>query len=473
MKQIDFEDLIGEATEYDKKSELEVKKPKSWLKSVSAFANTLGGSMIFGVDNDGYAVGLENPERDAEIISEKIKDRLDPIPETLLRFHTTDNGQRLIVLDVFEGNDTPYFYIGDGQTIAYIRVGNESVPAKSTDLKRLVLKGSNKRYDELPSGYYMKDYAFSKLRERYKVWNHKSFEDTFYESFNICGEDGQLTNVGALLADESPIRHSRVFCTRWGGLSKGGKRMDAIDSAEYSGSLITLLQEAQAFVKRNSRVMWNKAPTERIEYHDYLERPVQEALVNAFAHRDYLELGSEVHVDMYDDRLEIYSPGGMLDGTRVQDQDIRHIPSRRRNPLLADLFEKLGYMERQGSGLKNICDEIEAAANYTEEFKPEFYSDHGQFTVTLWNMNYNSGATQKMTDKLSDKLSDNLSDKLSDREKQIVELINEDSSYTAIEMAEKMSVSRISVNKYIGALKEKGVIERVGSNRKGYWIIKQ
>lgn len=131
MKQIDFEDLIGEATEYDKKSELEVKKPKSWLKSVSAFANTLGGSMIFGVDNDGYAVGLENPERDAEIISEKIKDRLDPIPETLLRFHTTDNGQRLIVLDVFEGNDTPYFYIGDGQTIAYIRVGNESVDRKS------------------------------------------------------------------------------------------------------------------------------------------------------------------------------------------------------------------------------------------------------------------------------------------------------------------------------------------------------
>lgn len=64
MKQIDFEDLIGEATEYDKKAELEVKKPKSWLKSVSAFANTLGGSMIFGVDNDGYAVGLENPERE-------------------------------------------------------------------------------------------------------------------------------------------------------------------------------------------------------------------------------------------------------------------------------------------------------------------------------------------------------------------------------------------------------------------------
>ena len=162
MKQIlNIKDLIGEATEYDKKSELESKKPKSWLKSVSAFANTLGGSLIFGVDNDGYAVGLENPERDAEIISEKIKDRMDPIPETLLRFHTTDDGLRLIILDVFEGNDTPYFYIGDGQTIAFIRVGNESVPAKSTDLKRLVLKGSNKRYDELPSGYYMKYYAVS------------------------------------------------------------------------------------------------------------------------------------------------------------------------------------------------------------------------------------------------------------------------------------------------------------------------
>ena len=73
--------LIGEATEYDKKLLLEEKKPKSWCKSVSAFANTLGGSLIFGVSNDGEIVGLQDPDGDAEKISEIIKTRLDPIPE--------------------------------------------------------------------------------------------------------------------------------------------------------------------------------------------------------------------------------------------------------------------------------------------------------------------------------------------------------------------------------------------------------
>ena len=94
-------DLIGEATEYDKKLELEIKKPKSWCKSVSAFANTLGGKLIFGIADEGQMIGLENPEQDAEKISEIIKTRLDPIPEFKLSFHSVENGKILIILDIF------------------------------------------------------------------------------------------------------------------------------------------------------------------------------------------------------------------------------------------------------------------------------------------------------------------------------------------------------------------------------------
>ena len=86
-------DIIGEATEYDKKLALEEKKPKSWCKSVSAFANTFGGALIFGISNEGMAVGLEDPEGDAEKISEVIKTRLEPIPEFKLRFHKTEDGR--------------------------------------------------------------------------------------------------------------------------------------------------------------------------------------------------------------------------------------------------------------------------------------------------------------------------------------------------------------------------------------------
>ena len=124
-----IKDWIGETTEYDKKLALEVKKPKSWCKSVSAFANTLGGALIFGISNSEEIVGLEDPNEDAEKISEIIKTRLDPIPEFRLRFEQIDKGKVIIILDIFKGEETPYYYSGDGVLEAYVRIGNESVKA--------------------------------------------------------------------------------------------------------------------------------------------------------------------------------------------------------------------------------------------------------------------------------------------------------------------------------------------------------
>ena len=122
MLGMNIKDLIGEATEYDKKLVLEEKKPKSWCKSVSAFANTFGGALIFGISNEGTVVGLENPEGDAEKISEVIKTRLDPMPEFKLRFYQNENSKVLIILDVYKGDETPYYYSGDGVLEAYVHI---------------------------------------------------------------------------------------------------------------------------------------------------------------------------------------------------------------------------------------------------------------------------------------------------------------------------------------------------------------
>ena len=109
---MDIKRLIGEATEYDKKEMLEYKKPKSWLKSVSAFANGMGGKLLFGIDDDGEVVGLADYEKDCEVISETIKTKMDPIPEIHLVPETVD-GMKIIVLTVFPGKETPYYYVGD------------------------------------------------------------------------------------------------------------------------------------------------------------------------------------------------------------------------------------------------------------------------------------------------------------------------------------------------------------------------
>lgn len=378
---------IAEATECDFKVALEVKKPKSWLKSVSAFANGIGGTLFFGIDNDRNVVGLADAQTDAETISRLIKERITPYPSFILTPERED-GKDILVLSVSAGRSTPYYYKADGIMEAYIRIGNESVIAPSYALNQLILKGMHRTYDELVSEYDFKDYAFSKLRERYKAWTGNSMEEKLFDSFDMRDEHGKLTNAGALLADDSPIRHSRLFCTRWNGLDKSGGMVDALDSAEFSGSLIILLNEGVSFVKRNMKTRWKKTADSRVEMPDYCERSVFEALVNALIHRDYLILGSEVHIDIYDDRLTIYSPGGMADGTRIQERDLSSISSTRRNPVLADIFGRLGYMERQGSGFKKITETYRAAHNYRDELEPKFYSDVTSFQVTLYNLNY-------------------------------------------------------------------------------------
>ena len=131
--------------------------------------------------------------------------------------------------------------------------------------------------------------SFTKLRSIYKIQTGRNFEESDYESFGIIDENGFLTNAGALLADESPIRHSRLFCTRWNGLDKAPGIVDAIDDKEYNGGLINLLQSGIEFVNNNSKKMWKKTHISRIEMPDYPERAVLEGIVNALIHRNYLE----------------------------------------------------------------------------------------------------------------------------------------------------------------------------------------
>ena len=388
IKKEEIKNLIGETTDYDKKQMLEEKDTRSWLKSISAFANGVGGTLIYGIeDKTDELVGLTDAKNTADKISRFIRDRMDPVPVFELRFETIGDAQ-LILVEVYPGSETPYYYIGKHDRTAYYRAGNDSVPCDAIKLRELTLKGIGKTYDSLPSGYKLSDMTFSKLKSVYYQRTKKEFTESDYESFGLAGADGILNNAGALLADESPIRHSRVFCTRWNGLTMASGQQDALDDAEYSGSLISLLQESLAFVKRNTRKAWFKEADRRVEQPDYPERPVMEGIVNALIHRNYLEVGSEIHLDIYDDRLEIYSPGGMCDGINVQDRDIMLVPSRRRNPIIADVFQRLNYMERRGSGFKKIIGDYKTQYNYHDEFSPIFKSQYDSFILILKNLNY-------------------------------------------------------------------------------------
>ena len=296
-----IEQLIAEATECDFKVALETKKPKSWLKSVSAFSNGIGGTLFFGVSDDRKPIGLSDVQKDAEAISRLIKERITPLPQFILK-PLQEDGKNLLALEVSPGRSTPYYYKADGVMEAYIRVGNESVIAPDYIVNELILKGTNQSFDTLTTDAVKKDYSFTLLEATYLERTGLRFEPSDYVSFGLTDKNGLLTNAGKLMTDQHTVYNSRMFCTRWNGLEKGSIFDDALDDKEY---------------------------------------------------------------------------------------DIYSIRSMRRNPVIADLFHRMKYMERRGSGLRKIVSETKKLPGYTAAYKPEFSSTATDFRVILKNVNYN------------------------------------------------------------------------------------
>ena len=455
---MELEKLISECTAYDFKLMLEEKKPKSWLKSVSAFANGLGGSLFFGIDNDGIVKGLDDVQYVCESISCKIRDYMDPLPDVEM-IPQEINGHEILQLKVCAGSYTPYYYVGDGQRVAFIRIGDESLPATAEQMVRLVLKGSNKTYDSLHTDYKAEDYAFTILANTFKTRTSQEWNKKYLLSFGLVTNSGNLTNAGALFADDCPMWQSRLYCTRWDGKAKG----DAINDAEFTGNVLMLLREAMNFVKSNTKKGWEKLPNGRKNKPEYAERAVLEAMVNHFIHRDYTVMGGEVHLDIYEDRLTITSPGGMYNGMLIQDLDIADVSSERRNPILANVMAQLDYMEKRGSGLTRICNETQALDGYKDELKPVFKSTPTQFQTIIFASSDNQN--------VGDFVGDMSETKLTERQQKILNLIKESPTISAKQMSETLSVTTRTIERDLSMMKKNGVLKREGKDNDGVWII--
>ena len=264
--------LIAEATECDFKLAVEKDKPVSWLKSVSAFANGIGGTLLFGVDDNGKAIGLSNLQADADFISRKIKDSISPLPEFTLTPHKSKDIE-ILALVVQSGSNTPYYFTPSKDVKRlYIRAGNESIIAPEHVLHELILRDTNRTYDAKPTHHKKDEQSFSFLEATYRHRTGLTFKKSDYKSFGLVDSDGFLTLTGALFTDQPIVYNSRLFCTRWRGLKKGSIFDDAIDDKKYEGSILHLLNNGCDFVKLHNQVRFEKAPMERIDKPSYSER---------------------------------------------------------------------------------------------------------------------------------------------------------------------------------------------------------
>lgn len=462
---MELETLIAECTICEFKLMLEEKKPKSWLKSVSAFANGLGGSLFFGIGDDGNVRGLDDVQHVCEVISSRIRDYMDPLPEVEMIPHAID-GLHCLQLKVNTGHYTPYYYVGDGQRIAFVRVGDESIPATAEQMVRLVLKGTNKTFDFLPTDYKAKDYAFTILANAFKARINQEWDKKYLLSLGLVTNIGYLTNAGALFADDCPLGQSRLYCTRWDGKSKG----DATNDVEFSGNVLMLLREAMNFVKSNTKRGWEKLPDGRKNKPEYAERAVLEAMVNHFIHRDYTVMGGEVHLDIYDDRLIITSPGGMYNGLLIQDLDLSDVSSERRNPILANVMAQLDYMEKRGSGLTRICNETQALVGSEEKLRPIFKSTPTQFQTIIF-ASVDTCDVGDMSETCRKYVGDMSDVKLTERQNNVINLVMASPNISGRRMAETLSVSQRTIERDIALLKKMGILKHEGKDNAGVWII--
>ena len=461
---MDLNTLLTECSAYDYKEMLEENRPKSWLKSISAFSNGLGGSLFYGVDNDGVVKGLDDVQHVCEAISSKIRDYMDPVPDVEMIPHEVE-GHYILQVKVNAGKYTPYYYVKDGQRIAFVRNGEESIPATAEEMVRLVLKGSNRTYDSLHTDNKTEDNSFAILANTFKERTGQNWDKKYLLSFGLVTNDGHLTKAGALFADDCSLSQSRLYCTRWSGLEKD----DAINDAEYKGNILLLLREAMNFVKSNTKKGWEKLPDGRKNKPEYAERAVLEAMVNHFIHRDYTVMGGEVHLDIYDDRIAVTSPGGMYSGQQVQDVPLEDISSLRRNPVLADVMAQLDYMEKRGSGLKRICNETKALEAYKEDRRPVFKSSPSQFMTVIYSMEYDGGLNGGLNGQLNDddRVNDRVNDSLSDSVNSTYQAIKANPGIQRKRISEMTGKSIPTIDRHIALLAKSNFIEHRDSDKTG------
>ena len=344
------------------------------------------GYIIFGVE-DGIKkiVGVKDVKKSYEEVSNRIKTRIDPSIIPTIDIVDVE-GKKIIVVKVIPGQHTPYYYVNKGTRTAYIRKGDQDCEANSTELNELILRGKNIGWDEQISDNVYKDFTFESLKKYFKNIKGYDIDKDSLISFNLLKDD-KLTNAALLLSDQNPVVGSFVSCTRWNGLEK----ISAKDDIEFYGSVLEQIDNSMEFIKKHMSNGWIKeGKLARKEIPEYDLDALREALINAEAHRQYLMRGTNIEVGFYNDRIEIISCGG-LESRRKLEDFLKKPTSTRRNQLVCDIFSRLDFMERRGSGIAKI---FQAYKNDEKQPKIELFDDI--FCVTFYSRLYSDVTSEKI-----------------------------------------------------------------------------
>ena len=383
-----FEQLInqreGETLEFKR----EMPSSSDLAKMITAFYNTSGGIIVFGVDNGTRRlIGIPNPQGVETGIVNIIRDRcsLDVMPS--IDF-VSYRDMEFVIVTCPQGARKPYLV--SGETSPYIRVGSSNRKAQDEEIRRLYIEGSEGGFEALPclsaTIADLSEALIAAYVQRRDETSGQPLGLSWEEALRSLGcliEHGATwipTNAGVMLFTETPQRfigQAEATCVRF----KGTDVMSYIDRRNLRGPLYQLVDDAEQFIYRHIKVGRRIEGFVGVEYREYPQEAVREAIVNAVVHRDYSRRGQCIRVFMFDDRIEVYSPGTLPPGVSLEKMQRLEPQSVLRNPIIVGVFRDLGsrYIERLGTGIRRMALVMEGHGLS----RPRFEEMGSEFRVTL------------------------------------------------------------------------------------------
>lgn len=446
-------------------------------KTVVAFANDAGGDIYLGVTDNREVIGLSEDElpRLEEQVSNMIYDRCCPTILPEVSFLSVDD-KHLIRIRIYRGSTPPYYLRNEGKMKGtYIRVGSNNRVADESLIFELERNKRNISYDsELVLDKTADELDLSAFKTLYEEKTSESLDMQVLRKLELVKEDqGKVypTKALVLMSDDrirlSMFPNAKIECARF----KGVTSEEFIDQKSIKCNIASQPEEAYKFVLRHINKGAKVEGVYTVSHWEYPIKAIREIIRNAVVHRQYSLEGKDIKIAIYDDMVEITSPGLLPPSIDYSDMESRQ--SDARNKVIAPVFKRLGIIDQWGNGLKLVSSELKKYPGIEMKWKEvglsfqvQFVKKNNQIIAVKSDVGGNVGGNGGNTGGNGGNI-----EAPNDMDKKIIGLIKNNDKITIQTIADNLGISKRNCERIIANLKSKGILSRKGASRTGDWVI--
>lgn len=449
-------------------------KSEKYMKTVVAFANGRGGKIIFGIDDKTLEiVGMDtdNIYKTMDAITNAISDACEPAirPDVALQ---TVKDKTVIVVEVLPGAQRPYYIKSQGMVEGtYVRVSGTTRHVEGYMLKELILEGENRYFDS--QIYQNMTISDSEIDQFCRNMKEIAIKNTWKDSEKAKVRDvtkNVLISWGVLQEEAGRVYPTNAYALLTGrmlqqpaiqcGVFKGTNRAHFVDRREFGGSVQEQMEAAYQYVLEKINMGMTIKGMYRQDVYELPTDSIREMIANAVAHRSYLEPGN-IQVALFDDRLEVTSPGMLLNNVTISKMMAGY--SKPRNPAIARAFAYMKIIEKWGTGIPRL---FEACEEYGLP-KPELIDFDGDFRINM----YRKRETNIETDRKTNTNTETNMKTNTETADRIMAIMKEHPGITVKKIAEQLGLSVGGVRYHVNKMKKDGLVKHIGSSKKGTWFI--